>query len=142
VAFDLDADGTSEQIAFVTGSSAFLAIDLDANGRIGDGRELFGALSGDGFADLGRYDTDGNGFIDSEDPVFEQLLAWNRDASGGDRLRGLAELGIGALYLGSTATPFELRGPGNEPLGAVRRSGLYLTEDGRAGALQQLDLVV
>jgi hypothetical protein len=46
------------------------------------------------------------------------------------------------LYLGQQATPFELKdGAGNE-LGAVRATGLYLTEDGRAGSLQQIDLVV
>jgi hypothetical protein len=140
--FDLDGDGMLEQVALPTGASAFLALDLDGNGRIDNGLELFGAQNGDGFAQLARHDADGNGFIDAADPVFGQLLAWRRTESGEDRLDRLATLGIGALYLASAATPFELRGPGNESLGAVRRTGVYLNEDGSSGALQQLDLVV
>src|SRR5262249_53387342 len=131
-----------EQVPLATGASAFLALDLDGDGRITSGRELFGASSGDGFADLARYDADRNGFIDESDPVFARLLAWRLTDSGEDQLDSLAALGVGALYLGSASTPFELRTPGNESLGAVRRSGVYLNENGTAGALQQLDLVV
>ena len=141
-AFDLDGDGSEEQVPIATGGSAFLALDRDGNGRITSGRELFGALGGDGFAELALHDADGNGFIDADDPVFSQLLAWRLTANGEERLDPLASLGIGALYLGSASTPFELRGAGNEEQGAVRRSGVYLNEDGRVGALHQLDLVV
>ena len=51
-AFDLDSDGKSESLHALTGNSGFLAFDRNADGRINDGRELFGARSGDGFADL------------------------------------------------------------------------------------------
>lgn len=141
-AFDLDGDGTDEQVVMASGSSAFLALDLDGNGRIDSGRELFGALSGDGFADLARHDTDGNGFIDEADPVFGKLLAFSMDDAGNATLKSLASAGVGALWLGSSETPFEIRDGANQSLAAVRRTGLYLNEDGSAGTLQQLDLVV
>lgn len=137
-AFDLDADGTAESIAFVASGSGFLALDRNGNGAIDDGRELFGATSGDGFADLAALDSDGNGWIDAADPAFGQLRVWTRDgADGGDRLQTLAQAGVGALYLGRIGTPFALGDAGR-----LRSSGLYLTEAGTARALQQIDLAV
>lgn len=137
-AFDLDADGTAESIAFVASGSGFLALDRNGNGAIDDGRELFGATSGDGFADLATLDSDGNGWIDAADPAFGQLRVWTRDsADGGDHLQTLAQAGVGALYLGRIGTPFALGDAGR-----LRSSGLYLTEAGTARALQQIDLAV
>lgn len=140
--FDLDADGDAERIAFATGGSAFLAIDLDGDGRIGNGRELFGAITGDGFGELARYDSDGNGFIDEGDPVFSQLLAWSRAEDGSEQLAPAGSLGVGAIHLGAVDTRFSLEGAGSGPLGTVRQTGVFLREDGSAGTLQQVDLVV
>jgi len=139
--FDIDADGQQDQIHALASHSGMLALDKNNDGRINDGRELFGALSGDGFSDLAHYDQDHNGFIDEADSVFSQLRVWVKDDQGNDQLLGLQELSIGALYLGSTATPFDLRGSDNELQGRIRASGVYLSENGQAGSLQQLDLV-
>ena len=64
-AFDIDADGQSDQIHFVKPGSGFLALDRNEDGQVNDGSELFGTQSGNGFADLAAYGEDGNGFIDS-----------------------------------------------------------------------------
>jgi len=141
-AFDLDADGAPERIAFATGASAFIALDHDNDGRISSGRELFGARSGDGFRELAAYDADDNGFIDAGDPVFSRLLAFSKDRDGADRLASLGSLGVGALYIGRAVTPFEIRDDANEALAGVRYSGVFLYEDSRIGSLQQVDLVV
>ncbi|MEH6471168.1 MAG: hypothetical protein V7752_07955 [Halopseudomonas sp.] len=140
-AFDLDADGQQDQIHQLASHSGMLALDKNLDGRINDGSELFGALSGDGFADLAQYDDDNNGFIDEADNVFDQLQVWIKDDQGNDQLLGLKELDIGALYLGSTATPFDLKGSDNELQGRIRATGVYLAESGQAGTLQQIDLV-
>ncbi|MEJ2692649.1 MAG: hypothetical protein P8166_06190 [Candidatus Thiodiazotropha sp.] len=140
--FDIDADGVSDQIHFVTPESGFLALDRNADGVVNDGSELFGAESGDGFADLARFDGDGNGWIDENDPVFDSLRIWSKDEQGRDQLVGLGAKGIGAIYLGHITTPFELKNGENQLLGAVRESGVYLREEGPAGTLQQVDLVV
>lgn len=60
-AFDLDGDGLTEDIAFATGGSGFLALDKNGDGQINDGTELFGPAMGDGFAELALYDLDNNG---------------------------------------------------------------------------------
>lgn len=140
--FDLDVDGKADAMRFVAPGSGFLALDRNGNGHIDDGSELFGATSGDGFADLSQYDDDGNGWIDERDAAFSRLRVWSRDGSGKDQLLGLQQQGVGALYLGKADTPFALKDGANQLQGAVRASGLYLREDGGAGTLQQLDLVV
>ena len=57
-------------------------------------------------------------------------------------LSSLKDHNVGAISVGQVATPFELRSAGNESLGGVRSTGIYLTEDGQAGSVQQIDLSV
>jgi len=141
-AFDLDADGSVEKIAFATGNSAFLALDKNDNGLIDNGTELFGAQSGNGFADLRLYDDDANGFIDKGDSVFVNLSLLRKDKDGQNQLMKLQEAGIGAIYLGYVATPFELRDNAQTPLARIRSSGFYVAESGAVGAVRQVDLAV
>lgn len=140
--FDLDADGEEDQISFLMPGSGFLALDANGDGVINDGREVFGAISGDAYADLAAYDEDGNGWLDEGDSIFSRLRIWTKDAHGNDQLFALGEKGIGALYLGAIATPFSLKDSENGLHGQVRRSGVFLFEDGRAGTMQQIDLAV
>lgn len=141
-AFDLDADGKSESIDTLGSSSGYLAIDSNGDGRINDGRELFGTRSGNGFADLAALDGDGNKWLDEADPAFATLRIWQRDGAGQDTLSTLRDRGVGALYLGSIETPFSLTDSENRPLAQIRASGIYLREDGNVGTLQQVDLTV
>ncbi len=140
--FDIDADGTSDQIAFVGPGSGFLALDRNGDGEINDGSELFGPESGNGFADLAEYDLDGNNWIDENDSIYDRLRIWSKDESGNDQLVALGQRGVGAIYLGHIDTPFLLKNAVNDTLGAVRDSGVFLEEDGGVGTIQQLDLVV
>jgi hypothetical protein len=139
--FDIDVDGQADSIPF-SANGGLLALDKNGDGRVNDGSELFGAISGDGFADLAAYDSDGNQWIDANDPVFSQLRLWTKDANGQDRLVGLAELGVGAIHVNSVATPFSVKDGDNALLGQVRESGVYLMEDGTPGVIQKIDLSV
>ncbi|WP_018879706.1 hypothetical protein [Thioalkalivibrio sp. ALE9] len=139
--FDLDADGSPQQVAFLQPGSGFLALDRSGSGQVDDGSELFGPLTGDGFAELRRFDHDGNGWIDAADPVYDRLRVWTRDAQGRDQLLALGEVGVGAIYLGHVSTPFDLRhGGDNSLLGQVQSTGVWVAEDGRSGSVQQIDL--
>lgn len=139
-AFDIDADGNLDQINFPTGGSGFLVFDKNGDGKATDGSELFGPGSGDGFADLASYDGDGNGWIDANDPVFGRLGVWTKGAQGQDQYSSLSEKGVGALALAHLATPFDIKGSNQQLLGTVQASGVFLQENGAAGALQQIDL--
>lgn len=141
--FDLDADGVAESIPNVTAASGFLALDRDGSGTIDDGRELFGARSGNGFAELAALDDDGNGWIDETDRAWQTLRVWRRDASGSDGMQTLAQAGLGALHVGAVQGAYEYRDAEQAPVAEVRATGLWLREsDGAAGSLQQLDFFV
>ena len=140
--FDLNSDGQAENINFVAGGSGFLAFDRSGDGKINNGSELFGASSGDGFADLAMLDSDDNGWIDENDAAYEQLSVWTKDSAGKDQLATLRQANVGALSLGRVATPFDLKDGSNALLGQIRSSGIFLQEDGKAGTMQQVDLTV
>lgn len=140
--FDIDTDGTADQISFVTAGSGFLAIDKNGDGTINNGSELFGPATGDGFAELVAYDADGNHWIDEGDAVFNRLRIWTKDAAGGDQLSALGQVGVGAIYLGNVATQFSINDAANQQLGQVQSTGLWLGEKGGAGTVQHIDLVV
>lgn len=137
VAFDLDADGKAEQVPVLAGNSGFLVFDRNGNGKADNGSELFGVASGNGFADLAKYDSDGNGWIDESDPIYRELAVWSPDS-----FKSLTERGIGALYTHSVDAPFSLKNADNELLGQIRAAGLYLSEAGEVGQMQQVDLAV
>lgn len=140
--FDIDSDGRADQIAFVGPDSGFLALDRNQDGAINDGSELFGPATGQGFAELAEHDQDGNGWIDESDAIYQNLRIWSKTADGQDQLVGLGEKGVGAIYLGHVTTPFALKDADNALLGQIRASGVFLSEQGAPGTVQQLDLAV
>ena len=139
--FDLNADGSKENISFVQGAG-FLALDRNGDGKINDGKELFGPNTGNGFNELKTLDSDGNNWIDENDAAFQQLKVWTKDAAGKDQLASLLEANVGALFLGNASTAFSINDAQNKPQAQLVSSGLWLTEDGEVKSLQQIDLVV
>ncbi|HEX7714215.1 MAG TPA: hypothetical protein VF531_09340 [Bacillota bacterium] len=142
VSFDLDSDGSLDQISFLKSGSGFLALDRNADGTINNGRELFGPGTGNGFGELTAFDQDHNGWIDENDAIYEKLRIWTKDPDGNDRLFALGEKGVGAIYLGNLNTQFSMKNAANQSQGELRRSGVFLREDGSAGTVQQIDLVI
>jgi len=136
--FDLNSDGTTENVALPAAGTYFVALDRNGNGTIDHGTELFGPQSGNGFTELKALDDDGNGWIDEADAAYSRLSLWAGPTS---HSMSLAEAGVGALYVGqSAATQFDIRSSSNDALGQVISSSVYLGEDGKPGALQQVDL--
>jgi len=140
--FDIDANGSLDQISILKPSSGFLALDKNNDGTINDGAELFGPQSGNGFSDLAAYDDDANGFIDEGDSIYDSLRIWQRYEDGSQQLFALADKNIGAIYLGHTSTPYQLKTNENESLGEVSHSGIYISENGETGTVQQIDFTV
>jgi hypothetical protein len=103
---------------------------------------LFGPATDSGFAELAKLDDDGNGWIDENDAAFSALRIWSPTATGDGELETLALRQVGAIALGNVASAFELRGAGNSDLGAIKASSVFLTEDGRVGSIQEIDLTV
>lgn len=128
--FDINGDGRTDRTAFVTGGDAFLALDRNGNGSIDDGTELFGEHHGapDGFAELSRFDDNGDLVIDTSDSVFSKLFLFD-----GGSLRRLADAGILSI---STVMDSENTEEinGNETVG----SSSFLWEGGSSGAVSDL----
>ena len=139
--FDLDADGELDLMRFLENDGGWLARDINGDGKINDGSELFGAISGRGFDDLFQFDDDGNQFIDEADAIYDELLIWKKTAEV-DQLLGLKDVDVGAIYLGASETPFDIKNDNNEILGRVAQTGIYLSEQGEARVIQQVDVAV
>ena len=99
--FDLLGTGRALHSGWISSGDAFLAVDVNGNGRIDDISELFGGTKGQGFAKLASFDSNADGLVDAQDTAFSQLLLW-QDADGNHatdagELRTLAEAGIASL---------------------------------------------
>ncbi len=141
--FDIDADGKKDEISQTGRGSGFLAFDRNGDGQIGDGSELFGTKSGDGFADLAEFDADGNGWIDENDDIFSKLKVWCRGDHGEDIMMDLKEADVGAIYLGSAKTQFTLGRNDAARNGVIRSTGFFLHEStGMPGTIQHVDMAV
>ena len=89
-----------------------------------------------------EYDEDGNGWIDENDSIYDKLSVWVKDDSGNDKLIGLKTANVGAIYLQNVASEYALKSKTDNSYNAqIRRSGVYLSEDGQAKSIQQLDMV-
>lgn len=108
VHFDLEGDGAAERTGWVSAGDALLVRDVNGNGMIDNGNELFGNATTNGFAALAAFDTNHDGIINASDPVFSQLRAWrdtNQDGiSQAGELLTMAQTGIASINLTPTAS--------------------------------------
>jgi len=144
VVFDIDADGKRESTGWLSGSDAWLALDLNRNGLIDDGSELFGSgtrlpdgtKATDGFAALRALDANADRMIDARDAAFADLRVWRDGNADGKTQPGelapLSSLGIQSLSL--DATPAARLDHGNW-FGLL---GSYTTTDGATHELADL----
>jgi len=136
--FDLSGEGSEVNLPLPTSGKGFLVFDRNGNGRVDDGRELFGPSTGDGFGELAALDADGNGWIDQNDPAWSQLYVWHPYRR--DVLIALPEADVGAIGLVRAATPLTVTDEGGQALGALRSTGIYLRESGSVGTISHLDV--
>lgn len=109
VRFDLDNNGFAERTGWIDEYDGFLVRDLNGDGRINNGSELFGnhtllangKKAANGFDALKELDSNGDGKITRADDAWSELRVWqdrNQDAwSAKGELYTLDELGITEL---------------------------------------------
>ena len=116
VLFDHNADGIKTGTGWVRPDDGLLVRDLNGNGLIDSGRELFGidtlkannTLATNGFDALKELDSNADGKITSSDTAYAELKVWrdaNQDGiSQAAELQSLSALGISSIGVNGTAT--------------------------------------
>jgi Ca2+-binding RTX toxin-like protein len=114
--FDHNADGIKTGTGWARPDDGFLVRDLNHNGLIDTGRELFGvdtiksngALATEGFDALKDLDSNNDGFITSADAAFGELKVWqdtNQDGiSQSSELKTLSQLNITSIGVNGTTS--------------------------------------
>ncbi|MEO1564326.1 MAG: hypothetical protein AAFR98_12885 [Pseudomonadota bacterium] len=127
--FDLDGDGFAQAVGWH--GDGFLVRDLNSNGRIDNGLEMFGDATTDGFTALGQHDSNTDGVINASDAIWSDLQIWEDENLDGqtqsDELHSLSSLditdinlasnviqnGIGLTHTGTVTTSTGTREAGN-----------------------------
>lgn len=139
-------------MGWVGAGEALVVRDINANGLIDSGRELFGdatvlttgpragQIAANGFEALADLDSNLDGKIDASDTAFASLRLWldtNQDGiSQADEMHTFAELGVASINVTGTATNINLGGGNTQTF-----SGSFTRTDGQTGASGVADLV-
>jgi hypothetical protein len=115
LAFDHNGDGTPEWLSWTAADSddAWLVLDLNGNGTIDNGQELFGNFTAqpapaagvqrNGFLALAFFDYNADGKIDNSDSVYPVLRLWqdrnHNGVSEPEELQPLYKFGLQTLLL-------------------------------------------
>ncbi|MER9319733.1 Ig-like domain-containing protein [Mesorhizobium sp. M0659] len=143
VQFDINGDGTKDQVAWNTSNDGMLAIDLNHDGKVDDGTELFtpsfgGRNFASGAAALASLDSNHDGVIDHSDAAFDSLLIW-KDAnangiSDAGELSNLAHNDITSISTTTTSAVGEIDGQ------TVTGNGTFQMADGTTGNYVEVEL--
>jgi hypothetical protein len=144
ILFDHNADGIRAGTGWIKADDALLVRDINGNGLIDSGRELFGdntlvtdqygvtTTASNGFTALAPLDTNNDKQINSLDAVFSQLKIWrdlNQDGtSQAGELQTLSQAGITSISVQGTTTNVNL-GNGNTQIA----EGSFVRSNGSVG---------
>jgi hypothetical protein len=136
VTFDIDNNGSLERTAWVARGDGLLVRDLNGDGRINNGGELFGSgtvlpdgsKAADGYVAMRALDRNLDGILNANDEAFSQLAVW-KDVNGNGltdagEVISLNSLGINSLSLSATVSTEMNNG------NLIGLMGSYTTADG------------
>ncbi|MGM4927015.1 T1SS-143 repeat domain-containing protein [Tardiphaga sp. 619_E2_N8_5] len=142
VSFDINADGAKDQVAW-TSTDGILAYDLNGDGKINSGSEIFttsfnGGHFASGVAALASLDSNHDSKIDAGDTAFSKLSVWvdanHNGVTDAGELVSLASLGIAGINLDATANTGTIDGQ------SVASKGTFTYADGSQGAFVEVNL--
>ena len=148
VDFDLQASGTAQHVGWVDCQDGILVLDLNNDGLINTGAELFGdhtvlpngSKAADGWQALAQYDVNLDNIIDQNDAVFAQLKVWVDANTNGktdsNELKSMHDLGIVSINLSADNNAINQNGNN------LRGFSSYTTDDGSQHQIVDAWLVV
>ena len=155
ILFDMDGDGTKHATGWVAAGEAIVVRDINGNGLIDSGRELFGdatvltrdfnigQLASNGFEALRDLDLDSNGTMDGKfdanDVAYSSVKLWqdtNQDGiSQAGELRTFTELGVASINVSGTASNINLGGGNTQAF-----TGSFTRTNGQVGTAGTAEL--
>lgn len=140
VLFDHNDDGVRTGTGWIDADDGLVVRDLNGNGAIDSGRELFGdntllsngQAADNGYVALAELDANADGRIDSADSAYSELRIWqdaNQDGiSQVGELKTLTELGIANIGVVGAPTAIDLGNGNTQPWSAT-----FARTDGTTG---------
>ena len=144
ILFDHDGDGTKTASGWIASGEAIVVRDLNGNGTIDSGRELFGdntlltsgARAGQtaahGFEALADLDSNADGQFNNLDAAFASVKLWKDANQNGISETGelftFAQLGVASINVAATADNVNLGGGNTQT-----QTGSFTKTDGNAG---------
>ncbi|HGH5980867.1 TPA: calcium-binding protein, partial [Kluyvera georgiana] len=137
--FDHDGNGFSENTGWVSPDDGLLVYDINKDGKIDTGQELWGNntitngnYAPNGFVALKKWDTDNNNKIDYDDSIWDDLKIWQDSNSNAvvdeGELKGLSYFNISSISLKyKTSTAKDANG------NTHRQIGEFKFDDGSTG---------
>jgi hypothetical protein len=145
--FDMNGNGFSVQTGWIGPGNGLLVLDKNGDGQINNVNELFGgdATSGGptaiGFAQLAKYDSNLDGVIDANDPIYSQLRVWVDSNGNGvvdpGELVTLQQAGITSINLTPTLQSGDMNA-GNQ----IMATGSFTRADGSAGSVADVSFQI
>jgi len=148
ILFDMQADGVKNATGWLDASDGFLARDLNHDGVINTGKELFGNntvlangnTAADGYQALSQLDSNHDGVINSSDSSYSELLVWQdlnqNGISDANELKTLEQIGIASIAVNPTSTRNVAMG-NNNTIGA---ESVFTWANGSSGQSASLNL--
>lgn len=138
--FDLDGNGSAEQVRWLNAGFAFLALDRNEDGLIGSGLEISFVQDKAGaktdLEGLAAFDSNADGKLTAADARFGDFRVW-RDANGDGisqqgEIKTLAQTNIASISLTGTATG---KTAANTSGNVILNMGSFSFASGGSGAL-------
>lgn len=137
--FDIDGNGTNENMAVLGQNDYLLSLDKSKNGIIDNGRELFGPSSGNGFLELGFLDSNHDNKIDNSDMNFNNLRLLEFSSTKQQFLHTLSSKGVESIYLSTSKTITQLSDENGNLRAEITEKGTVKLGNNSAGVVQHLD---
>ena len=140
--FDHDGDSFKELSGAIAADDGLLVLDINGDGEINSGAELFGnntlladgTLAEHGFLALAELDSNIDGIIDAEDAAYAELRIWRDIDQDGETDDGelftLEDVGVQSL-----GTDYDEQTDTDESGNEHRQAGSYTTTSGEVRAL-------